>query len=88
MPRSSPQSRVPILVPIDSTLAFTADTGWHLLPMPPAWWVDEHLADNLDDEPIPYQLGDPELDATVPFWPVDEHLADLNNHDKPLPVAR
>jgi hypothetical protein len=74
---------VPILVPVDSTLAYTADSGWHLLPMPPSWWVDERLADNLDDDPIPYLPGYPDVDAPIPFWPVeidDELNAECGHH--------
>jgi len=75
--------RVPVLIPTEATLAFTADNGWHLLPKPPAWWVDQHLADHADepaDEPIPYRLVDPELDAPVPFWPVDELTSRCGHH--------
>jgi hypothetical protein len=37
--------RVPVLVPTKAALVFDAEHGWHLLEAPPAWWIEQQLAE-------------------------------------------
>jgi hypothetical protein len=32
-------------------VAYTAERGWHALPAPPSWWIDERAAELASDLP-------------------------------------